>query len=102
MKELLYTDVENLQSEGKKLLIDFSASWCSPCRTLSPILESFEDEYQDITFVKVDIDNNKEAARKLGIRSVPTVVIYNGESLIKSFTGVQKETTYKEILDTLK
>ena len=102
MKEGTYDDVVKLQNEGKKLLVKWSATWCAPCNTLSPILEGIKNDYQDITFISVDVDNNRDAAIKLGIRGVPTVIIYNGETLIKSFTGVQKETTYKEILDTIK
>jgi thioredoxin 1 len=93
--------VKQIQSEGKKLLVDFYATWCQPCRSLVPLLEKIEKEYSDVTFVKVNVEENMELASELGITSVPTVIFYNGITLVDKSMGVKPETYYKDILNKL-
>lgn len=77
MKEInTEMEFEELISNGK-VLVDFNASWCGPCRMLKPILEELSDEY---TIVGVDTDKMSALARKYGIMSIPCMVlIENGE-----------------------
>jgi thioredoxin 1 len=101
MKELNGEQVEQLKKEGKKIILDFYALWCGPCKTLIPRLESMSTEYDDVEFVKIDVDKNQEYAISLGIRSIPTVIIYNGDNLIDRSQGVQTESYYKDFLNNL-
>lgn len=101
MKELNGEQVEQLKKEGKKIILDFYALWCGPCKTLIPRLESMSTEYDDIEFVKMDVDKNQEYAISLGIRSIPTVIIYNGDNLIDRSQGIQTESYYKNLLNNL-
>lgn len=84
-------DTEVLNASGP-VLVDFSATWCGPCQRQSPILEKFASEnFGKIKVVKVDIDDAPVATAKLGIRSVPSLVVFeNG-----------KQTTFKVGLTTL-
>lgn len=93
--------VKQLQSEGKKLLVQYTASWCGPCRALSPRLEALSKNYPDVTFVKVDVDQDSESAMELSVRSVPTIFIYNGSQLVNRSTGANVDSVYTKILDTL-
>lgn len=93
--------VKQIQSEGKKLLVQYSTNWCQPCRSLVPLLEKIEKEYSDVTFVKVNVEENMELASELGITSVPTVIFYNGTTLVDKSMGVKPETYYKDILNKL-
>lgn len=98
------TNLENinkLQSEGKKLIIDFYADWCVPCKQLIPKLEKMETSYPNVEFLKVNVDINMDYAKSLGIRSVPTVVVYDGNTLVSKSTGVQTDDFYKSILENL-
>jgi thioredoxin len=101
MENVTSDKVKELQLEGKKILVDFWATWCGPCRTLVPRLEKMEGEHKNVVFVKVDVDQNIDAAMELGIRSVPTVMIYDGEKLVNRSQGVQPESFYKDILNSL-
>ena len=92
---------KELQLEGKKIMVDFFADWCGPCKQLIPRLEKMEKEYPNISFVKINVDDNMDTALDLGIRSVPTVIIYDGEKLINRSQGVQPEGFYKDILNNL-
>ncbi len=101
MENVTADKVKELQSQGKKVLVDFFAEWCGPCKQLIPRLEKLQNEYSDVVFVKVDVDSNQDYALELGIRGVPTVMIYNGETQVDRTSGVQPDGHYKNVLNSL-
>ena len=101
MENVTAEQVKELQSQGKKVLVDYWARWCGPCRTLIPKLESFESEYPNIVFVKIDVDSEQQHAMSAGIRSVPTVMIYDGDNLVDRSSGINDDSYYKDILNIL-
>ena len=101
MEKVTSAQVAQLQSEGKKLLVQYTATWCGPCKALTPRLSNLSNRYEDITFVKVDIEENMESAVELGISTVPTVMIYDGDTLINRSVGANIDSVYTKILDTL-
>lgn len=101
MENVTAEQVKQLQSEGKKILVDYWAPWCGPCKSLIPRLESIESEFPNVTFVKVDVDSNRESCVDLGIRSVPTIMIYDGETLVNRSQGANSESFYKDFLNKL-
>lgn len=101
MEYVTAAQVAQLQSEGKKLLVQYTASWCTPCKQLTPRLSNLSNKYTDVTFVKIDVDENMDSARELFISTVPTVMIYNGNTLVNRSTGANHDAVYSKILDTL-
>ena len=101
MEYVTSAQVAQLQSEGKKLLVQYTADWCSPCRALTPRLSNLSNKYSDITFVKVNVDENQDAVMELGIGTVPTIMIYEGDTLINRSVGANIDSVYSKILDTL-
>jgi thioredoxin 1 len=101
MREITTTELKELQKQGKKLLVDLKAKWCMPCRTLMPRLDEISTQYKNVEFVAVDVDDNKEGCVELGIRSVPTVMIFDGEKLVDRSSGVNESSYYKNILNNL-
>jgi thioredoxin len=99
MENVTAERIKQLQSEGKKILVDYYAEWCGPCKTLIPRLEKISNDYPDVEFVKVDVDQNREFCMELGIRSVPVVMIWDGNTLIDKSNGANVESYYKEILN---
>ena len=69
-------------------LKDFYADWCGPCKTQDPILDELEEEYADVDFEKVDVDQEQEIANQYQVRSLPTLVVENDDGVIERFVGV--------------
>ena len=101
MREITTEELNQLKKENKKILLDLYGVWCGPCKALMPRIESIEKEYQHVEFVKMDVDKNREFLIGMGITSVPTVMIYDGENLINRSSGVQPESHYKSFLTSL-
>lgn len=85
-------------NEEKTVIVDFYATWCKPCKIMTPIIEEIASEHTDIKFVKVDIDRNEELAIKYNVMSIPTIMIMKNGEISKTFIGVtDKEAITKEL-----
>ncbi len=90
---------EVLKANGK-ILVDFYADWCGPCKMMAPIIEEIaEDVKETVKVGKVNVDNNQELAIKYDVMSIPTIMIFENGKVSKTFIGV---TDKQEILDVLK
>ena len=102
MAEINVTDknfeTEVLQSE-KPVLVDFWASWCGPCRMLSPTIDEIAEEHPEIKVCKINIDDEAELAIRHGVMSVPTLMIFKNGEIAQTAVGVRPKD---EILDLLK
>lgn len=84
--------------KGKKVIVDFFATWCGPCKMLSPVLEQLSNEHDDVTFVKVDVDDCHNISKKYGIMSVPTLMKFEDGQLIDTKVGYQNINELKKWL----
>ncbi|MCI1951652.1 MAG: thioredoxin [Clostridiales bacterium] len=84
--------------ESKTVLVDFWASWCGPCRMLSPVVDLIAEERQDVKVCKVNIDEQPELAQKFGIMSIPTLLVFRDGKQVNSCVGVHPK---QDILDIL-
>ena len=86
--------VNNLNEFNEKIasgrvLVDFFATWCGPCRMLAPILEEVDErkEASDLLIIKVDVDEAGEIAAKYGIQSIPTLILFENGRAVKNALG---------------
>ena len=79
---------EVMQSEGK-VLLDFWAPWCGPCRMVVPIVEQIAEERSDIKVGKINVDENPELASEFGIMSIPTLVVMENGKILKQAMGAR-------------
>ena len=77
---------EEVLNSEKKVLIDFYADWCGPCRMLAPVLEEISNE-NIIKIVKVNVDNHEDIARRYGVMSIPTLILFENGNEQKRNTG---------------
>jgi thioredoxin 1 len=83
-------------------IVDFNARWCVPCHTQKPILKALEKTFSSVARVKIiDIEKNREIAFKLGIQSIPTIIIYQDGREVKRFIGLQTGDTLRNAIKQL-
>jgi len=83
-------------------LVDFWASWCGPCKMLAPVIETLAEQYDGkVRICKVNIDEEKTLASRLGIMSIPTVQIFQDGELKEEIVGFRPMDAYTSCLDAL-
>ncbi len=82
-------DFNEIIKSSKPTLVDFYATWCSPCKVLSPIIEQTKSDLgEEATVLKVNIDNNVDVARQYQIRSIPTLLLFKEGNVVWRQNGV--------------
>jgi thioredoxin 1 len=80
-------------NSGKTCVVDMFATWCGPCKMMSPIIDEIAEENGDIVVGKVDVDENGELAMQFGVMSIPTILIFKNGELAETFVGLQSKET---------
>lgn len=92
-------------SNGEKLVVDFWAPWCGPCRVMKPIFEKIAKEINvdgsDVKMYTLNVEENRELASTLGIRAIPTIKGFNNGEELLSKSGVLAENMIKEVVNNV-
>ena len=98
IKQQHMTFNEMLQS-NKPVLVDFTATWCGPCKMMAPILVDVKKEIGDaVSIIKVDVDNNPQAAREYNIQGVPTLILFKQGKQVWRQSGVVAKKELVQLL----
>jgi thioredoxin len=99
--EITKEDLKQKIENGEKLVIDFWAPWCGPCKVMKPVFERVSEEYRnensEVQLFTLNVEENKEFAAELGIRAIPTVKTFSGGEQKFSSPGMLQEGRIKEL-----
>jgi thioredoxin 1 len=83
------------------VLVDFSAEWCGPCKMMGPVLEQLKEKMEDkVRILKIDVDRNRDLAYKFNIRSVPTLMLFQGGKSKWSGVGVMTSDYLENVINS--
>jgi thioredoxin 1 len=91
---------EVLESE-RPVVVDFNATWCGPCRVMTPILEELAAEREDVRFVKLDVDENQTTVTRYGVMSMPTFMVFDGGEPVLTLIGSRPKRKLDEELSAV-
>lgn len=92
---------EVLEAKGV-VLVDIFATWCGPCKMLSPIVDNVAEEVENVKVGKVNIDENTDLATEYGVRSVPTLLYFRDGELKEKIVGLQSKDQILSVLNSIK
>ncbi|GAB1579435.1 thioredoxin [Bordetella petrii] len=100
--ELTKDSFQEAITPDSTLIVDFWAPWCGPCRGFAPVFEQAAEQHPDVTFAKVNTDVEQELAGALGIRSIPTLMVFREQVLLFSQPGALSAGQLQELLEKIK
>lgn len=102
---VIYVNKDDFENEvlgsDTPVLVDFFATWCGPCKMLSPILEQVAEESDKVKIVKTDIDENMDIAEKYGIMSIPTLIMFDKGEEVAREVGFRQKKDILELIDNV-
>ena len=100
IKEIKESEFENVVLKEKgKVLVDFYANWCGPCKMIRPVLESIASERSDKKIVSIDVDEAEDLAREYGIISIPCVILFEDGKEVNRSIGLKSKSEIEGMLE---
>jgi len=98
--EITQKELREKIDNGEKMIVDFWAPWCGPCKMMKPIFERVA-ETSDVPMYTINVDENRELAIELGVRAIPTIKTFNEGNEVSSKAGLLQESQLKDLINTL-
>ena len=96
--ELNKDNFDEIIKNNDFVIVDFWAPWCGPCKSFGPVFEETSEKYENITFAKVNTEEEQELAGHFQVRSIPTLMIFRDNIIIFSQPGALPESAFRELL----
>jgi thioredoxin 1 len=93
-------EFDNLLATSEVLVVDYTASWCGPCKLIAPLIDDLADTYGDrATVMKLDIDAHKEIAKKFEVKSIPVVMFFKQGEVVEKLLGAKPYEDYVSAIE---
>lgn len=99
VKEVNEGEFQKEVEMGGTILIDFFATWCPPCKALSPIVEEFANEHEEVKVLKVNVDNEQKLAIENSVMSVPTLIVIKDGKVTNRSVGLIDKSEIEKLLN---
>ncbi|MST81886.1 thioredoxin [Bilifractor porci] len=94
-------DTEVLKADGL-VIVDMFATWCGPCKMMAPIVDNLAEDYTDVKFCKLDVDQAPTVAARYGVQSIPTFLFFRNGELVRTLVGGRDADSFADEIDALK
>ena len=96
--------IMNFDEEIKSgiVVVDFFATWCGPCKMLSPVMDEVESEITDVKFLKIDVDKEVELAIRFSVMSIPTIIVFKDGKIMSQHVGFMTKDEIIEMINSAK
>lgn len=88
--------------ESGVVVVDFFATWCGPCKMLAPVMEEVEKEMIDVKFLKIDVDQEENLARRFGVMSIPTIIVFKDGNVKGQNVGFMTKDEIVDMINSIK
>jgi len=100
--ELDQETLQDVVTDDKTVIVDFWAPWCGPCRSFAPVFEKAAETHTDVTFAKVNTEEQQELAAAFNIRSIPTIMVFRERVMLFSQPGALSAGQLDELINKVK
>ncbi|MBW9212266.1 MULTISPECIES: thioredoxin [Terrabacteria group] len=94
-------EYDAILKDNEKVFVDFYADWCGPCKMVGPLVEQLSNEISDVTFVKVNVDEQPEIAQRYGIMSIPTLIAFKNGQAVTTTVGFKPKEELEQVIKAL-
>lgn len=93
---------QKVLNSDKTVVVDFYATWCGPCKMLSPIMEELSNEYDDVEFYKINVDDNQNIATTYNVSSIPNVQIFKNGECVQNSIGFKPKNEIAKLIESVR